>query len=151
MIMKTVELKIPSEIGYEKLAMRVAGELAEQMGFSKDRIDDLRTAVAEACINAIEHGNQLDKTTRVFILMTIHEDRLAINVADEGRGGPPPKDIIQPDMEAQIEGLMTPGGMGLFVIRALVDEAEFVKPNLGNGNEFQMVVHLQPKEKEKES
>jgi serine/threonine-protein kinase RsbW len=147
MDMKTVELKIPSEIGYEKLAMRVAGELAEQMGFSKDRIDDLKTAVAEACINAIEHGNQLDKTTKVFILMTVHEDRLAINVSDEGRGGPPPSEVTTPDLAAQIDGLMTPGGMGLFVIKALVDEAEFVKPNLGNGNEFQMVVHLQSKDK----
>jgi len=26
------------------------------MGFSEDRIEDLKTAVAEACINAMEHG-----------------------------------------------------------------------------------------------
>ena len=54
---RTVELKIPSEPGFEKVAMRLAAEVAERMGFSPERIDDLRTAVSEACLNAIRHGN----------------------------------------------------------------------------------------------
>lgn len=140
----TVELKIPSETGYEKIAMRMASELALKMGFSRERIQDLETAVAEACINALEHGNQYDVTTKIYITMTIHEDRLAIDVVDEGRGGPPPTQIEAPDMEAQVDGLLPPGGMGLFVIKALVDEAEFVEPDLGTGTQFHMVIHLQP-------
>ena len=51
-----------------------------------------------------------------------------------------------PDIEAQMEGLLPPGGMGLFVIKSLVDEAEFVEPDLGMGNQFHMVIHLQPGE-----
>ena len=142
----TVELKIPSETGYEKVAMRMAGEIAQKMGFSRERIQDLETAVAEACINALEHGNQFDVTTKIYITMTVHEDRLAIDVVDEGRSGPPPTAIVAPDMEAQLEGLLPPGGMGLFVIKSLVDEAEFVAPDLGVGNQFHMVIHLQPGE-----
>jgi serine/threonine-protein kinase RsbW len=140
---KTVELKIPCEPGYEKIAMRMAGELAVKMGFSDSRIEDLQTAVAEACINAMEHGNQFDMTTKIFVAMTVHDDKLAIDVLDEGRGGPPPADVEAPDLEAQFAGLETPGGMGLFVIKALVDEAEFVAPDLGSGNQFRMVIHLQ--------
>jgi predicted DNA-binding protein (MmcQ/YjbR family) len=40
---RTIELKIPSEHGYEKMAMQVAAEIAGMMGFSGERIDDLRT------------------------------------------------------------------------------------------------------------
>ncbi|MDX1995520.1 MAG: ATP-binding protein [bacterium] len=143
MTTKTVELKIPCETGYEKIAMKMAGELAQKMGFSEERIEDLKTAVAEACINAMEHGNQFDISTKIYVAMTIHDDRLAIDVADEGRGGPPPNTVSSPDLEAQIDGLMMPGGMGLFVIKALVDEADFVEPDLGSGNQFRMVIHLQ--------
>ena len=142
---RSVELKIPSEQGYEKMAMNLAADLATMMKFPDDRIDDLRTAVSEACINAIEHGNVNDVSTKVYIVMTVDENRLAIDVVDEGRSGPPPTHVSAPDLEAQFAGLLEPGGMGLFVIKALVDEADFVEPDLGTGTQFRMVVHLQPK------
>jgi serine/threonine-protein kinase RsbW len=143
---RNVELKIPCETGYEKIAMRMAAELAGKMGFSRERIQDLETAVAEACINAMEHGNQYDTSTKVFVSMTVHDDKLAIDVVDEGRSGPPPTSVEAPDIEAQFEGLAMPGGMGLFVIKALVDEADFIPPDMGTGNQFRMVIHLQKPE-----
>ena len=51
----SVEVRLPSELGFEKVAMCTAAGMAQMMGFSPDRIEDLKTAVAEACINAIEH------------------------------------------------------------------------------------------------
>jgi serine/threonine-protein kinase RsbW len=51
-----IELHIPSVIGFEKVAMECAASVAKKMGFTEDRIEDLKTAVAEACLNAIEHG-----------------------------------------------------------------------------------------------
>jgi serine/threonine-protein kinase RsbW len=143
---RTVELKIPSEHGYEKMAMNLAAELAAMMKFPDSRIADLRTAVSEACINAMEHGNVNDVSTKVYVVMTVDDDRLAIDVVDEGRSGPPPTSVAAPDLEAQFAGLLEPGGMGLFVIKALVDEADFVEPDLGTGSQFRMVVHLQPRD-----
>lgn len=144
MTQRSIELKIPTEPGYEKIAMNLAAELATMMHFPPSRIEDLRTAVSEACINAMEHGNVEDSSTKVFVVMTIDDDRLAIDVLDEGRSGPPPTEIVAPDLAAQFAGLSEPGGMGLFVIRALVDEAEFVEPYTGTGSQFRMVIHLQP-------
>ena len=54
----TVEVRLPSRLGFEKVAMSTASAVAKLMGFREERIDDLKTAVAEACINAIEHGNR---------------------------------------------------------------------------------------------
>ena len=59
----SVEVRLPSRLGYEKVAMSTAAAVAKLMGFREDRIEDLKTAVAEACINAIEHGNRLNEGT----------------------------------------------------------------------------------------
>jgi serine/threonine-protein kinase RsbW len=139
---RLIELRIPSEFGYEKLAMRLAGAVAQQMGFASERVKDLKTAVSEACLNAIEHGNQLDASTQVLVLLSIDADRLSIDVTDEGRGGPPPNHFPEPDIRRKIAGQETLRQMGIYVIQNLVDEAGFVEPALGGGNQFRMVIHL---------
>jgi serine/threonine-protein kinase RsbW len=140
---RVIELRIPSEFGYEKLAMRLAGAVAQQMGFASERVKDLKTAVSEACLNAIEHGNQLDASTQVLVLLSIDANRLSIDVTDEGRGGPPPNHFPEPDIKRKVAGQETLRQMGIYVIQNLVDEAGFVEPALGGGNQFRMVIHLQ--------
>lgn len=145
---RTIELKIPSEIGYEKVARKLAGAVARQMGFTPDRVADLQTAVAEVCLNAIEHGNQLDADTRVLVLLSIEPDRLSIDVRDEGKGGPPPEFFPEPDIARKVAGEEPLRHMGMYVIRHLVDEAGFVEPETGDGNQFRMVIHLhQPEDR----
>lgn len=141
---RTVELKIPSEPGFEKVAMRLAADVAERMGFAAERVEDLKTAVSEACLNAMRHGNLLDTTTKVLVVLTLEDTRLAIDVKDEGRSGPPSAEFEEPDIGKQIAGLQKPGGLGLFLIQHLVDEAEFVEPEAGQGNQFRMVIYLEP-------
>ena len=57
-------------MGFEKVAMSTAASVAKLMGFREDRIEDLKTAVAEACINAIEHGNRLNEKLSVGVVLT---------------------------------------------------------------------------------
>ena len=140
---RTIELRIPSEIGYEKVARKLVGSVAKQMGFAPARVEDLKTAVSEACLNAIEHGNQLDADTRVSVRFGIAADRLSIDVRDEGKGGPPPDHFPEPDIERKVAGKEAPRHMGMYVIQHLVDEAGFVESETGDGNQFHMVIHLQ--------
>jgi serine/threonine-protein kinase RsbW len=139
---KVIELRIPNEFGYEKMAMKLAGAVAEQMGFAPDRVEDLKTAVSEACLNAIEHGNRLDSSARVHLLLTVSPDRLRIDVTDEGRGGLPPEEFPKPDIKRKIAGQEEPRRMGIHVIQQLVDEAGFVETDLGGGNRYRLVLHL---------
>lgn len=141
-----IELRIPSEFGYEKMAMDLARAVAERMGLAPERAEDLETAVAEACLNAIEHGNRLDANTRVRVLLSIDADRLVIDVRDEGRGGPPPKHFPEPDISRKLAGQEALRHMGLYIIQHLVDEAGFVEPESGYGNQFRMVIHLERQE-----
>ena len=120
-----VEVRLPSELGFEKVAMSTAAGMAELMGFSKERIEDLKTAGAEACINAIEHGNQFSDAVGVGVVLSGNENELEVKVIDDGQGvsAKPPS----PNMDRKILGEEDPRGMGMFLIEALVDKAEWHK------------------------
>src|ERR1700685_4220371 len=85
-VLEVFVLSLPSKLGHEKVAMSTAASMAALMGFSEDRIEDLKTAVAEACINAIEHGNQLDNGLSVGVVLSTSDDELVVKVIDDGTG-----------------------------------------------------------------
>jgi serine/threonine-protein kinase RsbW len=84
-----VEVRVPSRMGFEKVAMSTAAAVAKLMGFREDRIEDLKTAVAEACINAIEHGNRLNEKLSVGVVLSAGADSLEVKVIDDGKGERP--------------------------------------------------------------
>ncbi len=119
----SVEVRLPSELGFEKVAMCTAAGMAQLMGFSHERIEDLKTAVAEACINAIEHGNQSNESLPVGVTMSRSDDELEVRVSDDGGGVSASPHL--PDIDRKMLGEEDPRGMGMFLIQALVDEAEW--------------------------
>jgi serine/threonine-protein kinase RsbW len=135
-----VEVRLPSRLGYEKVAMSTAASVAKLMGFREDRIEDLKTAVAEACINAIEHGNRLNEKLSVGVILSAGADALEVKVIDDGTGmkKAPPK----PDIDRKMHGEEDPRGMGMFLIQALVDEAEWVAGTDGHSSYVRLVIRL---------
>jgi phosphoserine phosphatase RsbU/P len=119
----SVEVRLPSELGFEKVAMSTAASMAALMGFSEDRIEDLKTAVAEACINAIEHGNRLNSSLSVGVVLSTSDDQLEVRVIDDGAGVATSPHA--PDIDRKMHGEEDPRGMGMFLIQSLVDEAEW--------------------------
>jgi serine/threonine-protein kinase RsbW len=119
----SVQVRLPSELGFEKVAMSTAASMAALMGFSEDRIEDLKTAVAEACINAIEHGNRLNSSLSVGVVLSTCDDELEVKVIDDGAGVRQTPQA--PDIDRKMQGEEDPRGMGMFLIQALVDEAEW--------------------------
>jgi len=136
----TVEVRLPSRLGFEKVAMGTAASVASLMGFPAERIEDLKTAVAEACINAIEHGNHLNEKLSVGVILSATSDQLEVKVIDNGSGvgKQPPK----PDIDRKVHGEEDPRGMGMFLIQALVDEAEWVRDSMGIGSYVRLVIRL---------
>ena len=139
---RVVELHLPSRLGYEKVAMDAAASIARRMGFSADRIDALRTALAEAVTNAIEHGNAHNDGMRVLVILTVRPSELIVSVADQG---------CKPLEPAHLSPLPTieesftrgdKGGWGIWLIRELMDEVEFTTAPSG-GNQVRMVIHLE--------
>ena len=122
---RTIEVSLPNKLGYERIAMQCAASFAKIVGFVPERVEDLKTAVSEACLNAMEHGNKCHPDKRVVITMNYEEGVFSVTVVDEGEGIEVlPED---PDIEEKIENLETPRGLGIFLIKNLVDQVEFNK------------------------
>jgi serine/threonine-protein kinase RsbW len=136
----TVEVRLPSRLGFEKVAMSTAASVAKLMGFRDERIDDLKTAIAEACINAIEHGNRLNEKLSVGVVLSAGTDALEIKVMDDGKGMK--NQPTKPDIDKKMHGEEDPRGMGMFLIQALVDEAEWVVGTNGKGSYVRLVIRL---------
>lgn len=139
---RVVELRIPSELGYEKIAREAVATVARRLNFGEEKIEDIKTAISEACTNAIRYGSGSDARMKVVVVLTADENKLDILIKDPGAGGAPPLDISIPDINGMIEGKARFGGMGLYIIRELVDEAGFVEgDNEDEGNQFRMVIY----------
>jgi serine/threonine-protein kinase RsbW len=136
----TVEVRLPSRLGFEKVAMGTAASVAALMGFPSEKIEDLKTAVAEACINAIEHGNHLNEKLSVGVILSATSHELEVKVIDNGSGIA--RQPAKPDIDRKVHGEEDPRGMGMFLIQALVDEAEWVKDSKGKGSYVRLVIRL---------
>jgi serine/threonine-protein kinase RsbW len=136
---KKFELHVPSVLGCEKVAMDFAASVAKAMAFPPDRVEDLKTAVAEACMNAIEHGNKMDASTKVGVTLTVVDGRLQVDVEDEGRGI---GTVQTPDIETKIAGEGDRRGWGIFLINSLMDEVTFESTPEGK-NVVKMIIHLE--------
>ena len=139
---KLVEMYIPNILGSEKAAIEKAVSLAREMGFSNDRVEDLKTAVAEACINAIEHGNKFALDTKVGVTLVSDDTALEVRVRDEGNGFDMEK---IPKKRIEENGFPKRRGYGIFLIKNLVNEMSFHSIP-GEGNEVKMIIHLENKE-----
>lgn len=136
----SVEVRLPSRLGFEKVAMSTAAGMAKLMGFSDDRIEDLKTAVGEACINAIEHGNHMDASIQVGVVLSMFPGELEVKVHDDGNGmsSAPTK----PDIDRKMTGEDEARGMGMFLIQALVDEVEWVPSSVQGKSFVRLVIRL---------
>lgn len=115
------ELSIPSAPGNERLAMRLVAQAVREEPLSRQRLERLKTAVAEATMNAMEHGNQYQPGKPVLIQVRTSASAVSVRVSDLG-GQQPVPDPELPDLEAKLAGLQSPRGWGLFLIQHLVDE-----------------------------
>jgi serine/threonine-protein kinase RsbW len=120
---QTIEINLPSKMGYERVAMASSAALARMGGLAAERIEDLKSAVAEACINAMQHGNKWRSEARVVVKMNLSADRFTISVADQGNGIPEVPEY--PGIKKIIEENVSPRGLGVFMIQSLVDEVSF--------------------------
>jgi serine/threonine-protein kinase RsbW len=118
-----IELVLPNEAGYERVAMVCSACLAGMHGCPPDRIEDLKTVVAEAAINAMQHGNRWRPESRVTVRIEVADDTVYVSVADEGEGLL--REVADPDIERFIEHNAPITGFGLFLMRKLADRIEF--------------------------
>ncbi len=118
------EFEMPSAEGNERAVMQRAAEAAQNV-LPASRMEQLKTAVAEATMNAMEHGNKNNPEIPVHVEVKASPTLLSVHITDEGGSAPIP-DNPAPDLDAKLEGLQAPRGWGLFLIKKFVDEMNII-------------------------
>lgn len=81
----------------------------------------IKLAIEEALVNAIKHGNQMDRSKKVQISYHIRDEDFHIVIMDEGRGFDP-GDIPDPTCPENVERCC---GRGLLLMRHYMNEVSF--------------------------
>jgi len=136
---QNIEISLPSQVGYERVAMASAESYAKMLGLAPERIEDLKTIVAEASINAMQHGNKERPDARVTVSMTVKDNTIQVTVMDQGEGF---KGFLpDPNIERIVNEQDPPVGFGTFLIRQLADQVEIDKTADG-ANFVRMTIKL---------
>jgi serine/threonine-protein kinase RsbW len=127
---KITSFALPSEPGNERLALARVAEAVEGLGLEGPRLERLKTAVAEATMNAIEHGNHNRPEIPVDVEVVQSGTEIVIAITDLGGGTDPATagtaaanaaTAEEPDLARKLDGDQSPRGWGLFLIRNMVD------------------------------
>lgn len=118
-----MDLQLPSEPGNERQALKKVAEAVQELALPPAQLERVKTATAEATMNAIEHGNHNDPRVPVGVRALIEGNDLVVRITDAGG-----EDILArpdaPDLEAKLDGRQKPRGWGLFLIESMVDEMD---------------------------
>jgi serine phosphatase RsbU (regulator of sigma subunit)/anti-sigma regulatory factor (Ser/Thr protein kinase) len=136
---QVVEFDVPSEEGNERLALQRVSTVVAPLGLSEARLRRLETAVAEATMNAMEHGNRYSPDKPVTVRVLTGSNTVRVQIVDHG-GGRADEDPEIPDIEAKLAGLQRPRGWGLFLIKEMVDDAH--ESSDGGVHTLELVMHL---------
>jgi len=115
------EFEVASEPGNERIAIERVAAAVGDLDLPAARLERLKTAVGEAVMNAIEHGNRNRPELPVGVLVAVSGAELSVRVTDQG-GDRPALQPERPDLEAKLAGEQSPRGWGLFLIESMVDE-----------------------------
>jgi serine/threonine-protein kinase RsbW len=113
--------------GNERAATAGVSESLANLNLPPGRLEKLKTAVAEATMNAIEHGNDNRCDLGVDIEVLLSGAEIIVAITDRGgRGGGGWLDSggEVPDLARKLSGDQEPGGWGLYLIRNMVDGVE---------------------------
>jgi anti-sigma regulatory factor (Ser/Thr protein kinase) len=115
------EFEVASVSGNERQAMERVAASIKSLDLPGRRVDRLKTAVAEATMNAIEHGNEGRAELPVRLHVSTSDGQVVVRITDLGGGRDIPE-AVTPDLEAKLAGLQKPRGWGLFLIKKMVDD-----------------------------
>lgn len=120
-----ISLTVPAKPEYVIVCRLALDGLAEAAPLTAETIADLKLAVTEACANSISHAFGDGEPGMIRVVMSLSAQHVRIEVADDGIG------MDEPEISdfAEDEEIRE-SGMGLALIRALVDELE-----IGTGHE----------------
>ncbi|HTR02314.1 MAG TPA: ATP-binding protein [Thermoanaerobaculia bacterium] len=117
-------MTIPVAPEMEIVATAQAAALGEYIAMTRDKIDEVKLALVEACINAFEHAECRDEQLHLTFRLGRDESRewLEVEVMDKGKGFNSAQ-VEEPSIEKSFVSHRK-RGWGLQIIKSLMDEVE---------------------------
>ena len=115
------DVVIPSDTTEARRIQEEVERLLQARKASDQEVFSVRLALEEALVNAIKHGNEMDRSKKVHVSYRFYGDRLEVRITDEGKGFDP-ADVPDP---TAIENLERPCGRGLMLMRHYMTEVEY--------------------------
>jgi serine/threonine-protein kinase RsbW len=115
------EIQISSKIENLRKVEKLVDEISAEYQISSDIYGNILIAALEGANNAILHGNKLDENKIVTIQVIKEENKLVIQIEDEGNGFDY-MNIPDPTAPENIENV---NGRGIFLMEKLSDKIEF--------------------------
>ncbi len=115
-----IELEIPMLADMELMAMQTTESVGHLMGLQEEKVEEVKMALIEACINAIEHSQSKDK--RLRITFTVAADALVVTISDRGHGFD--AETMRQRLKARRDSGQRQRGWGLELMREFVDEVD---------------------------
>ncbi|MEM6633181.1 MAG: ATP-binding protein [Bacteroidota bacterium] len=129
------QIKLKSHPDQIRSVENIVDELKNELAFKEDAYANIMIAVTEAVNNGITHGNKSDPQKWVHVGFEAKIPyRLVVTVKDEGEGFDP-NTLADPTSPENIENI---GGRGVFLMRHLADELNF----LDEGRKVEMVFNI---------
>jgi serine/threonine-protein kinase RsbW len=110
------EITIPIGEDMELIAAHSLQEIAERYNFPPRSINQIKTALVEACINAAEHSHSPDR--KIYQRFTVHDDRIVIVVSNRGIK-------LAGRRTSEVDTVSGRRGWGLNLIKGLMDDVKF--------------------------
>ncbi|HVS82814.1 MAG TPA: ATP-binding protein [Pyrinomonadaceae bacterium] len=130
------EMVIPMGTDTELIAAHTVEQIARRVNFRPEAINQIKTALVEACINAAEHSLSPDR--KIYQRFRVENDKLVVTVASRG--------VVPANVRGQNgEGVSQPEGKsrrgwGLKLIKTLMDEVEFER--VDDGTQLRMTKYI---------
>ncbi|HUQ22728.1 MAG TPA: ATP-binding protein [Gaiellaceae bacterium] len=130
---RTVRLTIPAKPEYITLSRLALSGLSRVRPLPEETLADLKLALTEACSNSVRHAYD-EEGGHVSISFELRDDRLIVEVADDGAGFEPKGAGKNGD-----ETELSEGGLGIAIIRSIADEVEIGGGANGRGSKLRFV------------
>lgn len=122
--------QLPSKIESLIEVEKIVDSLKETYNIPDEIYGNILVALSEATNNAIKHGNKLDSTKQITFIFTPEERSFVFIIIDEGNGF----DYENIPDPTHPDNLDKPEGRGVFIMKNLADEVEFID----NGKEIKL-------------
>lgn len=128
------EMTIPMGADTELIAAHTVEQIARRVNFRPEAINQIKTALVEACINAAEHSLSPDR--KIYQRFVVEDDKLVVTVASRGVI---PAQVSGQNGDSERDG-KSRRGWGLKLIKTLMDEVEFER--VDDGTQLKMTKYI---------